>query len=244
MTTDQLEPGPVRVGLLGNFTMSSADLPVVLRHGGERLLAFLGLHQHPVARARVAGALWPRSPAGQAASNLRATLARLPRPGDRPLTRTRNTQMSLSGHVEVDLWACDAQIRETRRALGVDKSDPPQLDVALDMLDHDVLPFWTEEWILVERERHRQARLHALERLSDLLCAAGRYEQALRAGLAAVAGEPLRESANHRVIQVHLAEHNQVEALRQYDQYRRLLRSELGLAPSSQLRQLLDRRSE
>jgi Bacterial transcriptional activator domain. len=50
--------------------------------------------------------------------------------------------------------------------------------------------------------------------------------------LAAVSGEPLRESAHRQLIEVHLAEGNRVEALRQYEAYRQLMRDELGLGPS------------
>ena len=91
----------------------------------------------------------------------------------------------------------------------------------------------------MEQESFRQRRLHALERGADLLCRAGRYHDALTAGLGAVRSEPLRESAHRRVIQVHLAEDNHAEALRQYDHYRHLLARELGLAPSATMRGLV-----
>ncbi len=41
------------------------------------------------------------------------------------------------------------------------------------------------------------------------------------------------------MIEAHLAEGNAAEALRQYHQYRELLRTELGIAPSNALRQLV-----
>lgn len=89
------------------------------------------------------------------------------------------------------------------------------------------------------QESHRQQRLHALERLSTLLRRAGRFPAALQAALAAVACEPLRESAHRRVVEVHLAEGNASEALRHYDAYRRLLAHDLGLAPSPAIRNLV-----
>ena len=59
------------------------------------------------------------------------------------------------------------------------------------------------------------------------------------AGLAAISGEPLRESAHRVLIEAHLAEGNASEALRQYETYRRLLDEELGLAPSPRMRALV-----
>jgi DNA-binding SARP family transcriptional activator len=86
--------------------------------------------------------------------------------------------------------------------------------------------------VLLERERFRQLRLHALERLCDRLTAQGRFAEATEAGLAAVAGEPLRESAHRALIRAYLAEGNPGEAVGQYERLRALLRDELGVSPS------------
>jgi DNA-binding SARP family transcriptional activator len=54
--------------------------------------------------------------------------------------------------------------------------------------------------------------------------------------MAAVAGEPLRESARSALIEAHLAERNVGAALREYEAFRQLLHDELGLEPSPDLR--------
>jgi SARP family transcriptional regulator, regulator of embCAB operon len=54
-----------------------------------------------------------------------------------------------------------------------------------------------------------------------------------------VRAEPLRESARAALIQAHLAEGNQSEAVREFTRYRRLLDAELGLAPTPRLHRLL-----
>jgi len=87
-------------------------------------------------------------------------------------------------------------------------------------------------FLLVERERFRQFRLHALERWSRDLREHGQHAAAIDAGLAAVAIEPLRESAQVMLIRAHLAEGNVSEAFRQIDRYRRLLDEELGIGLS------------
>ncbi len=103
----------------------------------------------------------------------------------------------------------------------------------------DLLPDWYEDWVLVERERFRQLRLHALEAMCRRLADAGSYALALEAGLAAVAAEPLRESAQRLVVGVHLAEGNLGEALRQYDRYARHLADACGATPSPAMSRLL-----
>jgi DNA-binding SARP family transcriptional activator len=235
-------PAGIRVQLLGDFAVLAGGHRVQVCRGGQRLLAFLGLHQRPIPRTRIAGVLWPGSAGAQASANLRAALTRLPQPVGRSLTSSTATDLGLSEHVDVDVWACDSQIRWLRAPQeqpGPAAPEPAATDDVLALLDSDVLPSWDDDWILIERERHRQSRLHALEELSNSLRTAGRFAEALQAALAAVAGESLRESAHRRVIEVHLAEHNPGEALRQYEIYRRLLHEELGLGPSDTIRNLV-----
>ena len=99
----------------------------------------------------------------------------------------------------------------------------------------ELLPDWYDDWVVIERERFRQLRVHALERLCERLTSERRFTEAVETGLAAVEGEPLRESAHRVLIHAHLAEGNAAEALRQYGVFRGLLRDRLGLEPSGQM---------
>ena len=103
----------------------------------------------------------------------------------------------------------------------------------------ELLPGWYEDWVLLERERLRQLRMHALEVLADKLVCVGRFGEAVQAAMAAVAAEPLRESARRAVVRVHLAHGNVAEAVREYEAFRELLADELGVAPSPQLECLM-----
>ncbi|MBT0770916.1 bacterial transcriptional activator domain-containing protein [Kineosporia sp. J2-2] len=182
-----------------------------------------------MSRPTLAGTLWPESPGARAAANLRAAISRLPRPQGRHLVRSAGARMELAGDLHVDLHHAEHLIEKSS---GTTTSTP-------ESWRSDLLPFWDEDWVLLERERYRQARLHALERLGEQLRSQRRFGEAMQAALAALSGEPLRESAHRLAIEVHLTEGNAAEALRQYDLYRRLLRSELGIAPSTALRQLV-----
>ena len=57
----------------------------------------------------------------------------------------------------------------------------------------------------------------------------------MEAAIAAIAAEPLRESAQRALIEAHLGEGNWVEAHRGFVTYRDLLRRELGVSPSHEL---------
>src|SRR5262249_8981933 len=124
-----------------------------------------------------------------------------------------------------------------RRALD-GRSSPEHESLELSRFG-DLLLDWYDDWILVERERFRQLRLHALEVICERLASARKFGQAVEAGVAPRTSEPLRESAQRVLIRVHLAEGNQVQALRQYESYRRQLYDEVGLEPSPQMEQLI-----
>jgi DNA-binding SARP family transcriptional activator len=109
----------------------------------------------------------------------------------------------------------------------------------VEKLSLDCLPDWYEDWVRVEAEEWRQLRLHALGALAQHLSDAGRFADAIVAALAGVRSEPLRESAWASVIRVHLAEGNQSEAIRSFEQYRVLLGRELGIEPTPALKGLL-----
>src|SRR4051794_10481321 len=224
------------ISVLGGFAASYEGHQLQVSSRAERMLAYLALVGRPVRRQQLADVLWLDSPDDRASASLRSTLWRLPAQAA-PLVLAGATHVALAENIRVDLHRAEESILQVSSA----RDDlPPSLDEeVLSLLDDDVLRGWGEDWVLLERERHRQRRLHALERLCVLHRNAGRFETALRAGLAAVSGEPLRESAHRRVIEVHLAEGNAGEALRQYELFRRLVRSELGLSPSPAIRGLV-----
>jgi len=102
-----------------------------------------------------------------------------------------------------------------------------------------VLPDWDDDWALVEREHFRNLSLQALESLCEHLTAQGRLRQALEVGLAAFARDPLRESAHRLLVRIYLADGNAFDAIRQFRLYRDLVRSRLGIEPSSQMLELV-----
>lgn len=206
---------------------------MLLPLSAQRLLAFVALHERPVQRPYVAGSLWLDSPEERAYANLRSALWRLHRCGVR-LVESFGQRLALDPHVVVDLREAEVL---AHRAL--DGSTADVFDVEVSIFSSDLLPDWYDEWIVLERERYRQLRLRALDTLCERLTRAGRLDAALEVGLAAVAGEPLRESSHRAVVRVHLADGNVAEAIRQYRLCRRLLREQLDLEPSDQMAELL-----
>ena len=229
--------GEFRVTLLGAFGFSDGGALLLLPGGSQRLLAFLALRDRVVTRTATAGTLWPDASESHAHASLRSALSRLDTITRRAL-QVNSVDLGLAASVAVD-------IRESRalaNRLLVAGAAPAAADTsaaAVLALSSDLLPDSYDEWAVVEAENWRQLRMHALEALASSLTDNGRFGEAAGAALAAIRAEPLRETANATLIHVHLAEGNPSEALAAYARYRTLLREELGLEPTPQLRALI-----
>jgi DNA-binding SARP family transcriptional activator len=228
----------VRLSLLRGFSLRVGREPVPLIWSAQRLVAFLALQDRPLSRSYVAEVLWPETTTVRANANLRSALWRTQRLCRR-LIAASTQHLAIAPGVVVDVLIA---VRRAHRLLGTTATSSDDLDADLCAdLSADLLPEWygDDDWVVVERERYLQLRLHALEAMCRRLTEAGRYGEAVEAGLAAVQAEPLRESAHRALIGVHLAEGNRWAAVRQYERCRRLLLDELGVEPSEGLRALL-----
>jgi len=230
-----LSGGSVSLGLLGSFSLSIEAAPVRLPMNAQRLVSFLALHDGALLRQHVAGSLWGGTTERHAAGSLRSALWRLGHP-THPLVEAEGAHLRLSSDVVVDLRVSAAH---AMRILD-DSRELEDADLDQAPLSEDVLPDWTEDWVLVKREHHAQLRMRALETLCRRLGERGRYGEAVQAGMLAVEAEPLRESAQRTLIAVHLAEGNAAAAVKQYDSFRTLLRDELGLDPSPEMAILVE----
>jgi len=223
----------VELRLLSSFELFDDGARVALPMSGQRLVAFVALHERPLRRDYVAGSLWPDTTDQQAAGNLRSTLWRVRRLSS-ALLDASGQRLQLGADVLVDFREAE---RLAWRELDGSAANGEPCDQRV--FASDLLPDWYDDWVLLERERFRQIRLRALDVLCDRHARAGRISQALEAGLLSVAGEPLRESAHRGVVRVHLSDANTGEALRQYRLCRKLLAEQLGVEPSEQMRQLV-----
>jgi DNA-binding SARP family transcriptional activator len=224
------EAASARIDLLGGFRVVYSERQLEVPPAAQRPLALLALQDRMVSRAYLAEVLWPDVSEVRAAGNLRSALWRLRRAGFHGV-RSDGRALALEAWVRVDAHT----LVERARALEAAEDAEGGARLEAGTFVGELLPEWDDDWVLVERERLRQLCLHALETLALALMARGRYLEATDAALAAVRAEPFRESAHRVLIRVHLAEGNVVEALRQFDRYRDLVRDELGIAPSMQM---------
>jgi DNA-binding SARP family transcriptional activator len=223
------------IRMLKCFELSANGRIIPVSAGSQRLIIFLALYRRALPRSYVAGILWPDVATDRASANLRASIWRVP-PECRSLIDLRTQHIRLALGVTVDYL--DAKAIAHRLVDRLETSDVDLSRRARSQLSSELLPACYDEWVLIERERFRQLRVHALEAQCERLTLRGRYGEAIDAGLAAVCAEPLRESSHRVLIKAHLAEGNLAEACRQYKLYCQILRDELGVEPSEGLRDL------
>lgn len=224
--------------LLEGFALASPDGPVDLPVGMQRLLAFLAL-RGPVHRCVMAGTLWPEVTEAQALACLRTGMWRMNRMVP-DVVRADGSLLAVAATTTVD---SREQESLATRLLRDHFEDGQWVSGGLEILWHgELLPGWYDDWVVFERERLNQLRLHAMERAATLLTHRRELGTALRLALEAVRVEPLRETANAVLMSVYLAEGNVSDAIHQYAVFESLLKRELGLDPSPTLRELVPRR--
>jgi DNA-binding SARP family transcriptional activator len=215
-----------------------------LRHGGcvvrpclseQRLIALLTV-RGGLLRSATAGMLWPDASERRAHGSLRTALWRLVKscPG---LVVVDGDRLGLS-RVEVDVTAYVSWAKRL-----ISDTGPIDGDVDMALAEHaELLPGWDHDWVVTERERLRQLRLHALEALALELAGRGSHAVAIDVALAAIALDPLRESGHRTLISLYLAEDNVSDALRQLRIFSDLLWEELRVAPSPRMTLLISSR--
>jgi DNA-binding SARP family transcriptional activator len=218
-----------RLHLLEGFSLQSQGQPVDLPVGVQRLLAFLAL-RGPAPRAVVAGILWPEVPDSQALASLRTGIWRLHKLVPDAVC-VEGLAMAVTMPVD-----CREQEAFSTRVLREHPDDTTWVREGLPTLwQRELLPGWYDDWVVFERERLSQLRLHALEHTAQLLIQERDLDTALQLALEAVRTEPLRETATAVLMSVYLAEGNVADAIRQRDVFADLLQRELGLEPSPAL---------
>ena len=208
------------VGGLGVFPM------VRLALSGRRLLAYLCVRSKTVPRQVAAAELCPDEPDEVGRANLRRALWHLP-----------------TGWVSVvgpDLiLEADTDLGHARHVAGRAISGEPLTFEDIALLSNDILPGWNEDWLLAAQDSFHLLRVQALEAACRTMVASANHVLAIQAGAAAVAAEPLSESAVDALISAHLAQHNRHQAAQCFKSLEQRLRTELGVAPDPALAQRL-----
>jgi DNA-binding SARP family transcriptional activator len=220
-----------RLRLLGEFAVSLDAKNLDIAPIGQRVLALLALSDGRLSRTMLAGTIWPDKPQSRASANLRSVLWRFPE-SIRTNLESGGVRLSLDNEWSVDLIEARRIAAELRGSYAYGP----------DTVDHfrfDLLTGWDEQWLVVERERFHQIRIHALELLADRQLGDGEPALAAETALLAVSAEPLRESAMALLLRAEVELGNRGPAMDHFRRFEDLLGRALGIAPSRRLRAVL-----
>lgn len=207
------------VRVLGRFQV---EPEMRLVSGAARTVAYLALADGRAGRDEIAEALWPFARRQQSRANLRKSIWQIPS----GLVDASNGSLRLCADIDI------VRAHETAAAAlsgeAIEFSD-------VQLLSYDVLIGWYDEWIDGFRDDFASLRVAALETACRTLVETGRALLAVRAGEAALAADPFRESAALALIGAHLAQGNRHAAAALGQRFAARLQSELGLSPAPQL---------
>ena len=214
---------------------------------GQLLLAYLVCHRtRACPRYELEDVLWPAHAPAASDSALSSLLSKLRRAlGPGALTGRAELRLALPEPLWVDTEALAEGVELAVQALD-DRRWADAAAQARGALELATEPFLAEcdgPWVLERRREVEGLRLRALEALGEAgLRLGGRELDAAEAAARAAIGlAPFRESAHRLLMEIHEAAGNAAEALRSFDELRRLLRDELATAPGPQLMALHER---
>lgn len=214
---------------------------------GRLLFAYLAINRNRVAsRAELAEALWPGQLPSAPDLALSALLSKLRRLlPDGALEGRGQIRMELGGHARVDVEAARNGIHRAEAliaARGWQASVGPTL-VAHNISQRRFLPGEEAAWIEETRRELDEIRSRALECTARRSLGLGGPELAVaeRTSRRLIDVSPYRESGYAVLMEALESQGNIAEALRVYERLRRLLREELGAAPSPTLQRVHER---
>ena len=226
---DSADEFALALQLFGWWRLTRSGEAVVLGVREQRLSSFVALRgTRP--RTHIAGMLWPDTDDAHARTSLRAAIRRINQavPGLLEVTRSL---VGLAPAVRVDV---DDYLATMRRV--EETGDPESVDALLG--DHELLPGWYDDWVILDREHLQLTRLRMLARLAWTAVDNGDVERAIRLAEEAIRIEPLHEPSHAVLIRARLAEGDPAGAVRLYRRLAQALVRELGIGPSPPLQEL------
>ncbi|MEY2512973.1 MAG: hypothetical protein QOJ89_331, partial [bacterium] len=243
-------PETTHVALCGAFAVEidGRQLGADIRGRKLRLLfAYLALHRdRSVRREELVEALWPGAPPAAPDDALNTLVSRLRKVLGHDIVAGRSQlRLALPAGATVDVELAFEAIERAERAVGrgawEEASDAAER--ALRVAERGFLAEADAAWAEDERRRLDELLLRALECLAACGLGVGGSQLSVteRAARRLIGLAPYRETG-HRYLMQALAERGRVaDALRVFDDVRRILRDELGTPPSPGLRALHER---
>ncbi len=120
---------------------------------------------------------------------------------------------------------------EAKTEIPLSPADEVKLKSALDLYRGDLLEGECNEWCLCEKERFKMLYMRGIEVLMKHYAASAQWQQAIALGKHLVSEDPLCEHVHRHLMRFHYLAGDRPAALVQYENYKLILRQELGIEP-------------
>jgi DNA-binding SARP family transcriptional activator len=225
------------------------DAHLAGRQGRLALVYLVAERERAVTQSELAELLWPDAPPASwpvalsaVISKLRQKLGTIGLDRDRVIANAfRCYQFRPPAEVWIDLEAAADALHQAESAV---QAGQPQFAYGPALIATTIArrPFLVGEdapWATTRRERLREILVRALDCRVEALVWNGELALAQEQARAAVELEPFRESGYRRLMQVLVRRGDRAEAVRVYQDCKKRLAEELGVAPSDETQSLM-----
>jgi len=236
----------VEFRLLGPLEVIDGTAPLPITSGKQRaLLALLLLNANrTVARDRIVDELWGEDVPESAHKMVQIHVSQLRKAMPEPRLHTRAPGYVLQvGERELDLTRFERLLADSREALSEGQAGTAAalLRDALALWRGPALAEFSEPFARVESGRLEELRVAALEWRIEAELTLGHHDEVVGELESLIAKHPLRERLRSQHMLALYRSGRQAEALASYQSFRRSLADELGIEPTSALKQLEQR---
>lgn len=248
----RVEPDTIKVRLLGGFSIAFDDRTLQsLPPQAVSLLSYLIVNRdRPQTRDLLAGRFWPDLPDEKAKKRLSNTLWQIKRATEDAeipaLLKNSSTSIQITDEVQfaVDAEDFEYQLTEFDREIRTRQVRGVLADRLADVIGAypgEFLSGHYHDWIDPVRDRINDRYHGALVQLVQLYKSRSEYDVALRFASTLVKQDPLREDLHREVMRLHAMLGQTLSAERQFTICTRVLKEELGVEPSPETVELIER---
>jgi DNA-binding SARP family transcriptional activator len=245
-----IEAVRLRIYCLGRFRLELDGAPLPLerfeRAKALVLLKFLAAHRgRLMSRETLMEFLWPEADPRRARENLRVVLHTLRR-GLEPEQERSEVSSFIVGRGEMlcldsspRIWVDTEEFTQrayrAARLASQDRTEDAlgECQQATELYRGEYMedePY--SDWCLFERERLKEVYLDLLKRMASILSRQGDLESAIQTCRKAIGVDPLREELHRELMLLLWRTSRRGEALRQYEECKRVLQEEVGVGPA------------
>jgi predicted ATPase/DNA-binding SARP family transcriptional activator len=236
----------------------NGEMVQISRRKSLAIFAYLSITNKPHNRDEMATLLYPGNDQSSARGNLRRDIFELKSSLNDDLLLLEGEQISLISPEQIwvdvnEFLGHVNTIRQHHQSLQGNKNNSACTDCieritqAIELYSADFMSGFTiagsrqfEDWQFFQSENLRQALSDIIQQLIQWHSERGEFEPAIAYGRRWLALDPLNEPAQRQMMRLYAASGQQTAALRQFSEFKHLLKAELGSTPDEETNSLYE----